>query len=190
MSEVITTITAQTSVKGEMHLGGPSIIAGRVQGNITTIDTLELTAEGVIEGDIEGTTLTIDGMVKGNITAAQACRLGPTARVAGDICVAHLAIAEGARFIGHVCVGEIEAPAKEAPGKNRLEDAAEETAAIQAVEATIAHVEQVAARLDESVPPNPTPAPSAAPAPTPSVQIMSETVQAALRRGVRVIKAR
>jgi cytoskeletal protein CcmA (bactofilin family) len=187
MPDPTISITAQTSIKGELHLDAPGLIAGRVQGNIIAHDELELTAEAVIEGDIDGTTLTVHGMVKGTITASQTCRLGPTARVAGNICTTNLAIAEGARFIGHVCVGEMDAAAQAAAG---AQDAAEEADAIQAVETTIARVEQVAARLEEAVPPHPMPASGATPAPAPTVQIISENVQAAIRRGARVIKAR
>jgi cytoskeletal protein CcmA (bactofilin family) len=162
MSPSTTSITAQTTIKGELRPDGPAVIAGRIHGNIAANDTVELTAEGTIDGHIQGTTVAIHGTVKGNITASQACRLGPTARVAGDICTANLAIAEGARFIGHVCVGEIDPPAKIIVGAVGSGNAAEMAAPVQVAEA----------------------------APEPTVQILSENVQAALRRGPRIIKAR
>lgn len=155
MSEPLTSIAAHTTIKGELHLDGPGIIAGRIQGDVAAHDSLELTAEGVVNGNIQGTTVAIHGTVKGNITATQNCQLGPTARVAGEVRAADLAIAKGARFIGHVCVGEIEKPIQEVPEETRAEDAAD-----------------------------------LAPPVTATVQILTDNVEAALRRGSRIIKAR
>jgi cytoskeletal protein CcmA (bactofilin family) len=201
MSQPVTSIAPHTSIKGELRFDGPAVIAGQIQGHITAGAALEIAADGIVDGDIRGTAVTIHGTVKGSIEASQACHIGATARVAGNLCTGNLAIAEGARFIGHVCVGEMEAPVAPAPGAGtercetddgylRPSDAAEEAAALRAVEATITRVEKAAVRREEPAPAIPTTVTIPAVSAMPTVQILSENVQAALHRAPRIIKAR
>jgi cytoskeletal protein CcmA (bactofilin family) len=201
MAQSVTAIAAHTHIKGEVRLEGPGVIAGQVQGNVKTGADLEIAAEGIIDGDIRGTGVTIHGTVKGNILAAQACRIGAKARVAGNICTADLAIQVGARFIGHVCVGETEGsdmPAStEAQGNGvrevgaiRPSDAREEAAALRAVEATITRVEKVTARREEPAPAIATTVSIPTAPALPTVQVLTENVQATLHRAPRIIKAR
>ena len=194
MSQPATTIAPHTFIKGELHLDGPAVIAGRVQGNIAAADTLEIAPEGIIDGDIHGTVVTIHGTVKGNIIACQTCRLGPTARVAGELCTANLAIAEGARFIGQVCVGTTDAPTDaETPAAAETvasrSPPSPEPPVVRTVEAAITRFEK-AAHVEE--PPRPIPTTMTMPlAPEmPSVQALSQNLQATLLRTPRIIKAR
>lgn len=187
MSKAVSSIASHTSIKGELRFAGPAVVGGQVQGMIESTDALEIGAEGVIDGNIHGVEVTIHGTVKGNVVATLACRLGPTARVAGDLCAATLEIAKGARFIGHVCVGEDMAAAGAAvPGDvQAAADRAEEAAATRVVEATINRVERVVNRME--------PAGAALTmlsVPTmPEVQVLAEAVQT-LQRAPRIIKAR
>lgn len=109
-----TVISRRTLVKGEVHLTGPAIIGGRVEGTVHAPESLQITAEGVLEGDLQGTVVDILGKVKGNILATQACWLRPTARVAAELRATTLAIEEGACFVGPVCVGGTRATIDEA----------------------------------------------------------------------------
>ena len=201
MSQPVTSIAPHTYIKGELQFDGPAVIAGQIQGNIKARAPLEIAAEGIVDGDIRGTTVAIQGTVKGNIVAAQSCRIGATARVAGNLCTANLAIAEGAKFIGHVCVGETEAPETGFGGapsevgmaegaRLRPSDAAEEAAALHAVEATSTHVEKATARREEAEPAVATTMTIPVAPVMPTVQILSENVQAMLHRAPRIIKAR
>ena len=201
MSQPVTAIAPHTFIKGELRLDGPGVIAGQVQGNITAGAALEIAAEGIVDGDIRGTAVTIHGTVKGSIVAVQACRIGAAAHVGGNICTGDLAIEKGARFIGHVCVGETAAPDEPAPtaeqgegamkfGSIRPSDAADEAAALHAVEATITRVERVTARLEEPAPAVPTTVGIPTAPSMPTVQILTENVQATLHRAPRIIKAR
>jgi cytoskeletal protein CcmA (bactofilin family) len=109
-----TVISRRTLVKGEVHFTGPAIIGGRVEGNVVAPESLQLTAEGSLEGDLQGTVVDIQGKVKGNIVATQACWLRPTARVAAELRATTLAIEEGACFVGPVCVGGTRATIEDA----------------------------------------------------------------------------
>jgi cytoskeletal protein CcmA (bactofilin family) len=197
MSQPVTTLAPHTFIKGELQFDGPAVIAGQVQGTIKAGAPLEIAAEGVLDGDIRGTAVTIHGTVKGNVVASQACRIGATARVAGNLCTANLAIAEGAQFIGHVCVGETDMPEASAAttdagmaGDMRPSNAAEEAEALQAVEATITRVEKVTTRREEAASAVATTVAIPAAPMMPTIQILSENVQATLHRAPRIIKAR
>ncbi len=100
-----TIIASNTSFKGEISFGGPARIAGHVEGQIHADDILEITEEGSVQGDIFGTMVEINGTIRGNVTASKTCRLSPTAKLAGELRAANLAIAEGATFVGRVYVG-------------------------------------------------------------------------------------
>ncbi|HVX85792.1 MAG TPA: polymer-forming cytoskeletal protein [Phycisphaerae bacterium] len=109
-----TIISRRTLVKGEVQFTGPAIVGGRIEGNVSAPESLQITAEGSLEGDLQGTVVDIQGKVKGNIVATQACWLRPTARVAAELRATTLAIEEGACFVGPVCVGGTRATIEDA----------------------------------------------------------------------------
>jgi cytoskeletal protein CcmA (bactofilin family) len=174
-----TIIAAHTFIKGELHLSGPTVIIGRVEGAVISESQLEIAHDAVIEGDINAVLVDINGTVKGNVYASRACRLGATARVAGELRAANLAISEGACFVGQVYVGgvaseETEQPAEtipvsiaENPMPNRIESLAEE-------------VEQIAAAAGSAN----------MPSQSPTVRVNAQTVQQTLHRAPKIIKAR
>jgi cytoskeletal protein CcmA (bactofilin family) len=173
-----TVIAGHSLFKGELHLSGPTVVAGRIEGAIFAEDALEVAAEGVVEGDIHGVVVDIQGTVKGNVIATQACRLGPTARVAGELRAANLSIAEGACFVGQVYVGGgspvPEQPPEEAsaapvrahvsaPVINRIEAMAQEADAVAEMAAAVAE---------------------------PAVRVNTQAVQQTIQRSPKIIKAR
>jgi cytoskeletal protein CcmA (bactofilin family) len=178
-----TFLAAHTFFKGELHLAGPATIAGRVEGMIVSQDQLQIAAEGIMQGDIEGVLVDIQGTVTGNILATRACRLGATARVNGEVRAANLAIAEGACFVGQVHVGaeaideqtvapgavEQEIPVMVAP-TNRLQTMTEEA-------------NEMAAEAEAAVNAGPMSA-------GPTVTVMPQNIQQTLNRVPRIIRAR
>jgi len=116
-----TIISRRTLVKGEVHFTGPAIIGGRIEGTVHAPESLQVAAEGCIDGDLQGTVVDILGKVKGNILATQACWLRPTARVAAELRATTLAIEEGACFVGPVCVGGTRATIDEAFAQDETE---------------------------------------------------------------------
>jgi cytoskeletal protein CcmA (bactofilin family) len=111
-SSETTHIAKTTVIKGEVRLEGPATIAGKVEGNIHGKE-VEIVADANVEGDIACGSIELNGNVKGNVTASKSCKLGATARVAGEIRTANLGIAEGATFTGQVFVGPAAAPKSE-----------------------------------------------------------------------------
>jgi len=169
-----TIISANTTLKGEVTFGGPARIAGRVEGQIHAEDVLEITEEGLIQGDIYGTMIEINGTIRGNVTASKTCRLSPTAKLAGELRAANLAIAEGATFVGRVYVGG-EASA--------MEQESQQAAAEQGAPAPVNfqnRMEQMAdnASTEEAV--------SEA---SSSIRVLAQNVQNSVQRQPRIIKA-
>jgi cytoskeletal protein CcmA (bactofilin family) len=105
VTDLTTLIAPGTSLKGEITFTGPARISGRIEGILRAEDLLEITEEAVIDGEIHGTFIDIQGTVKGNIIATKSCRLNASARITGELRAATLAIAEGAAFSGKVFVG-------------------------------------------------------------------------------------
>ena len=186
MSKPVTHIAPHTRIQGELHLDGPAVIAGRLLGNLTAADAVEVTADGLVDGNIQGVVVTINGTVKGNVLAAQECRLGAKARVVGDICTGNLVISQGARFIGQVCVGD-DISDSVTPQTQIAEEPAEEETAIHVVEATINRIEHAAERIQHAVAPI---AQSVTMPAMPDVHVLTQNVQATLQRAPRIIKAR
>jgi cytoskeletal protein CcmA (bactofilin family) len=190
-----TVIARNTFFKGELHLSGPAVIAGRVEGVILSEDSVEIAVEGHLEGDIEGALIDIHGTVKGNVVATRACRLGNSARVTGELRAANLAIAEGACFIGQVCVGGArEKPI--APAADEEEELAQ-SGAINRIEAMAQEVDSLAdtaagAGNAGALAPTiaaPVPVSVVGGGPAPTVRVVNQSVQN-LQRAPRIIKAR
>lgn len=170
-----TIIASNTTLKGEITFGGPARIAGRVEGQIHAEDVLEITEEGSIQGDIYGTMIEIHGTIRGNVTASKTCRLSPSAKLAGELRAANLAIAEGATFVGRVYVGG-EAGAMEADVQP--ESAEQATPAPVNFQNRIEQLTENNASAEEAV----------AEA-NGSIRVLTQNVQNSVQRQPRIIKA-
>ena len=163
-SSQTTVIASHTLIKGEVQFTGPASVTGRIEGSVVAEDQLEVTNEAYIEGDVHASVIEIHGSIKGNILATRSCRLGPTAKVAGELRAANLSIAEGACFIGQVSVGSIESH--------------EESAATESVSHRLDALAADSRELAEL---------AAAPS---AVRINADAVQKALHRTPQIIKPR
>ena len=85
-------------VAGEMFTEAELEVDGRVEGAVRC-SVLRLGENGVVLGPIDAEEAHIDGLVRGNILADRV-RLGPTARLAGDVSYYVIRVADGARVEG------------------------------------------------------------------------------------------
>jgi cytoskeletal protein CcmA (bactofilin family) len=173
-----TFLAAHTFFKGELHLAGPATIAGRVEGLVVSQDHLQIAAEGILQGDIEGVLVDIHGTVTGNILATRACRLGATARVNGELRAANLAIAEGACFVGQVHVGAEAVDESAAPMPEPEPEMPRAVAPMARLQTMTAEVNEVAAEAESAVSAGPT------------VTVMPQNIQQSMNRVPRIIRAR
>lgn len=107
-SEYPTTIGADAVFKGQLQFKKGVRLMGKFEGEITSGGQL-LVAEGAsLSGDVQASTIRIDGTVKGNLTIEAKVQLTGSARLEGDVKSARLEVAEGAVLIGMCTVGVTE----------------------------------------------------------------------------------
>jgi cytoskeletal protein CcmA (bactofilin family) len=150
-----TVINARTVIKGEIFFAGPAVVCGRIEGQIRSEDELEITAEGSVEGDIIGAIVDIQGTVRGNVTASKTTRLGVNAKLIGELRAANLSIAEGATFVGKVCVGEVPVVVKSEPKgatihARSIEPAAHPVDPAAALQSRLASLQEARQELEET----------------------------------------
>ena len=88
------------SFKGELSFKGTLNIDGKFEGLISTTDTLIVSHDGIVEGDIQAGNVICEGRVKGNIIASTKVELRPDSNVIGDIQSPSLIIEVGAKLDG------------------------------------------------------------------------------------------
>lgn len=93
-------IGAETKLKGEINFSGPTFLDCQVRGNIDAEDSFTAGPCADIEGDIEGTEVTISGKVMGNINASRSISLERPAEVRGDLKAPKISIADGVIYNG------------------------------------------------------------------------------------------
>lgn len=101
----MTVIGPDTHIKGEMVFDSSARILGTFEGRITAKGEVEIGEGAGCKASIEATSIVVDGLVEGDITARERCQLNIRARVVGDIVATTLVVSEGASFVGHCRVG-------------------------------------------------------------------------------------
>jgi cytoskeletal protein CcmA (bactofilin family) len=98
-------ITIRGDVTGDEDL----LIQGRIEGSVDLEKhAVTVGPEGDVKASIRGRIVTIEGSVKGNLTATEQIILRSSARVQGDIAAPRVVLEDGANFRGGVDMGEPE----------------------------------------------------------------------------------
>jgi cytoskeletal protein CcmA (bactofilin family) len=97
-----TIIGSSIVIDGEIAGDEDLVIQGTVKGKIALKENLHVEKSGVVEADIESSTVTINGQVTGNITATERVELKTDGRMVGDIKAPRILIADGATFKGNI----------------------------------------------------------------------------------------
>lgn len=99
----VTRIAEGTMIKGEIAFpGGKLRIEGELQGNVTAVESLEVTQKGKIRGDIHGAAdIELLGTIEGNIKTKK-LTVRPTGVLTGNLEVDHFVMEEGGRILGEV----------------------------------------------------------------------------------------
>jgi cytoskeletal protein CcmA (bactofilin family) len=106
-----------TNIAGKLIFQEPVRIEGKFRGEVTSVDTLVVTAEASIEGKIRAPRLLILGQARAEVIGATQVVLGPAARVSGRIQTRSLTICEGAMFDGEIQMRDAETGADAAPSQ-------------------------------------------------------------------------
>jgi cytoskeletal protein CcmA (bactofilin family) len=105
------TIGGGTTVRGNIHSEGDLDIYGRVEGSVVARGDLLIGAGALVQSDVSGRRVVVQGAVAGNVTAEEAIVLEDGARVVGDLGAPRIGIRPGALVRGNVSTeGGLPAP--------------------------------------------------------------------------------
>ena len=92
---------AESVVKGDIKIAGFARIDGDLDGNLETTGNLIVGKNARINGNVTAKSVTVGGIIKGNITATEYVHLLSTSAVIGDIQTKKLQADENVLLHGH-----------------------------------------------------------------------------------------
>jgi len=95
-----TIIGKDTVITGTIDVKGGLRVDGTAKGKVICDDSITIGSTGVVESEIEASTVIIAGRLVGNIAAAEKVELQAKCEVDGDIHTKSLVIEQGAVFCG------------------------------------------------------------------------------------------
>jgi cytoskeletal protein CcmA (bactofilin family) len=87
-------------LKGSLSAVGDVVIAGTVDGNVTSQARVVIAAGGVVTGKVDATELVVGGRLLGDSVASKSLCLQASAEVRGDVTTPQIVIEPGATFVG------------------------------------------------------------------------------------------
>jgi cytoskeletal protein CcmA (bactofilin family) len=107
---VNTIIGQQSRVEGNIHFTGSLHVDGVVKGNILAEEgsssVLTVSEQGRIEGDVQVTSVILNGIVNGDIRSDERIELAAKAKVTGDVYYNQVEMAKGAQVNGSLIYRE------------------------------------------------------------------------------------
>jgi cytoskeletal protein CcmA (bactofilin family) len=97
-----TVIGSTIVIDGEITGDEDLVVQGTVKGRVSLRENIVVEESGVLEANIETSTITVHGSVTGDIQASERAELKSNCRVVGDIRAPRILIADGASFKGNV----------------------------------------------------------------------------------------
>jgi cytoskeletal protein CcmA (bactofilin family) len=96
-------IGRQTEILGDLHFSGGLHVDGTIRGNVYAEDddaALTLSPQGTVEGDVQVPNVVLDGVVVGDVHAAEHIELNANARITGNVYYRLIEMAMGAEVNG------------------------------------------------------------------------------------------
>src|SRR5665213_1635409 len=100
-----TILGPDANFKGELTFEKGMRLQGKFEGNINTSGRLHITKEAKMMADVDAGWISVEGDVRGKLTASDRVELKQSARYEGDLTASKLVVDEGAVLNGHVTVG-------------------------------------------------------------------------------------
>jgi cytoskeletal protein CcmA (bactofilin family) len=117
-SESTSVLGRGARVRGRVSGDGDLRVEGQVEGGVTLSGELAIDETGSITGDIDAESVTIAGVLLGNVVARGAVMIRAGARVEGNMGGAEVTLDEGASFAGRI-EAEFDLPAELMPRQGR-----------------------------------------------------------------------
>jgi len=106
--EANSTIGEKSFFEGKFAVKGSLKIDGRFEGEALLVDQLQVGPHARVKTDIHATSVVIEGIIIGNITATKRILLLSTARVLGDLKTPELIIQDGVVLEGKCTISHVE----------------------------------------------------------------------------------
>jgi len=103
-----TTIGEQSVFEGRFAIRGSLRIDGTFEGQALLVDQLAVGPKGRVRAAITATSVVVEGIVVGNITASRRILLLATARVLGDLKTPELIIQDGVVLEGKCTISHVQ----------------------------------------------------------------------------------
>ena len=104
-SEEITIISNGVKIEGKIASSGSIRFDGTIQGDINSQGNVTIGEQGVVNGKVDGQSITIGGKVQGIINSKEKLILESKADLKGDVFTKILVVEAGARFDGKSNMG-------------------------------------------------------------------------------------
>ena len=102
------TIGEESFFEGKFSIRGSLRIDGRFEGQALLVDQLQVGPKGRVKTNIVATSIVVEGLVLGNMSATRRILLLSTARVLGDLKTPELIIQDGVILEGHCTISHVQ----------------------------------------------------------------------------------
>jgi cytoskeletal protein CcmA (bactofilin family) len=106
--EANTTIGEDSFFEGRFAIRGSLRIDGRFEGQALLVDQLQIGPKGKVKATIIATSVVVEGIIVGNVSASRRVLLLATARVLGDIKTPELIIQDGVILEGRCTISHVQ----------------------------------------------------------------------------------
>jgi len=93
-------LSSDVELKGNLKFGGELTLEGKLEGEISSDGILHLGETGVVNGNLNVSSIVVRGKINGNVSAKDKIEIKSKAEVFGDIRAAKLVIEEGVTLVG------------------------------------------------------------------------------------------
>lgn len=117
-------IGAETRVHGDIEFTGGFHLDGHVKGNVHGVKddnaVLSISESGSVEGSVVVPHVFLNGVIQGDVRATECVKLGPGAKVIGDVQYKLIEMSIGAEVSGKLIHRTERQTAKEKPGESKV----------------------------------------------------------------------
>ena len=101
-----TTIGLEASLKGDIKTTGDVVIAGVVEGEVSSEGKVVIAQGGHVTGRVSAVEVVLEGRLSGDSTATKSLSILGSAEVRGDVTTPVIMIEPGAAFVGRCSMAE------------------------------------------------------------------------------------